>query len=111
MLDHALERPGLRARLQRQRGVEIEAIFALDMGANEGGIGDALALVVDERQLPLGRGRRHRPFLAIGKTRHLELDFGLGHKRADFRQAEAGAKAIKRDHAKSPDLLKWPCRA
>jgi hypothetical protein len=36
MLDHPLERPGLRAFAQVKAGIEIEAIFALDMGADEG---------------------------------------------------------------------------
>ena len=102
VLDHPLERPGLRARLQAERGVEIEAVFAFDMGANEGGIGDGLGLVDDIGQLPLGRGRRLGLLLAIGKTGHLQLDLGLGHKRADFRQAETGAEAIKRNHAGLP---------
>ena len=99
VLDHPLERPGLRALLQIKPGIEIEAIFAFDMGANEGGIGDALAVIVDIGQLSLGGGRRHRPLLAVGKPRHFQLDLGLGHKRADFGQAEAGAKAIKGNHA------------
>ena len=69
------------------------------------GIGDAFRLVDDVGQLPLGRGRRHGLFLAIGKAGHLQLDLGLGHKRADFRQAESGAKAIERNHVEAPDLL------
>src|SRR6202049_4365347 len=76
VLDHPLERPGLRALLQIKRRVEIETVFAFNMRANEGGIGDALALIEDIGQLPLGRGRRYRPLLAIGKTGHLQLDFG-----------------------------------
>ena len=64
-----------------------------------------LGLVVDIGQLPLGRGRRHRLLLAVGEPGHLQLDFGLGHKRADFRQAEAGAKAIKGNHVEAPDFL------
>ena len=64
------------------------------------------AVIDDIGQLSLGRGRRHRLLLAIGQARHLQLDFGLGHKRADFRQAEAGAKAIERDHCRiAPDFL------
>ncbi|MGY4423345.1 hypothetical protein ACVWY2_005794 [Bradyrhizobium sp. JR6.1] len=102
MLDHALEGPGLRARLQAQRRVEIEAVFALEMGADEGRIGDRLAVIGDERQLALGRGRRHGLLLAIVEPGHLELDLGLGHEGADFRQAEARAKAKKRNHMKLP---------
>ena len=102
VLDHPLERPGLRARLQAERGVEIEAVFALDMRANEGGIGDALGVIDDIGQLPLGRGRRLGLFLAIGEAGHLQLDLGLGHKGADFRQAEAGAEAIEGNHAGLP---------
>jgi hypothetical protein len=36
MLDHPLERLGLRAFAQVKAGIEIEAIFALDVGADEG---------------------------------------------------------------------------
>src|ERR1700723_59596 len=73
VFDHAFERPGLRTLLQTKRRIEIEAVFALNMRANEGGIGDTLCLVVDIGQLSLGRGRRPGLLLAIGKTRHLEL--------------------------------------
>ena len=45
MLDHSLERPGLRALLQIEAGIEIEAVFALDMRANEGRIGNVAAVV------------------------------------------------------------------
>src|SRR5882672_1438071 len=69
------------------------------MRANEGGIGDGFGLVDDVWQLPFGGGRRFCLLLAIGKTGHFQLDLGFGHKRADFRQAEAGAEAIKRNHA------------
>jgi hypothetical protein len=70
------------------------------MRANECRIGDALAVVGDERQLTLRRLHRHRPLLAIGKPRHLQLHLCLGDEGTDFRQAEAGAEAIQRDHAK-----------
>src|SRR5262245_38365943 len=99
MLDHALECPGLRPYLAVEAGVEIKPVFALDMRADEGGIGDPLAIILDVRQLPFWRGRRHGPLLAIGEPCHLELDLGLGHERTDFRQTEACAKAVKGDHA------------
>ena len=105
VLDHPLERPGLRARLQTERRVEIEAVFAFDMRANEGGVGNGLGLVVDIGQLALGRGRRHGLLLAVGEPGHLQLDLGLGHKRADFRQTETGAKAIEGNHVEAPDFL------
>jgi len=95
VLDHALERPGLRAHLAVEAGVEIKTISALDMGPDEGGIGDPLAVILDVGQLPLRRGRRHRPLLAVGEPRHLELDLGLGHERTDLRQTETCAKAVK----------------
>ncbi len=93
MLDHALERPGLGALLQAQRRIEIEAVFALDMGTDEGGIGDAFRAVLDIGQLPLRRGRRHGLFLDVSKARHAQLHLGLGDERAHFRQAKPGAKA------------------
>ncbi len=110
VFDHPLECPGLRARLQRQRRVEIETVFGFEMGADEGGISDGLSLVDDVGQLPLGRGRRPCLLLAIGKTGHFELDFGLGHKGADFRQAEPGAKAIKGNHAGLPIFQDLPAK-
>src|SRR5258708_37146271 len=102
VLDHPLKRPGLRARLQAEGRVEVKAVFGFEMGANEGRIGDAFDLVDDIGQLPLGRSRRPRLLLAVGQAGHLELDLGLGHERTDFRQAEAGAEAIKRNHARVP---------
>jgi hypothetical protein len=54
VLDHPFERPGLRTRLQTEGSVEIEAVFAFNMRANKGRIGNALSLIMDVRQLPLG---------------------------------------------------------
>ena len=102
VLDHPLEGPGLRPRLQAERRVEIETVFGLQMRANEGGIGDRLGVIDDIGQLPLRRGRRLGLLLAIGKTGHLQLDLGFGHKGADLRQAETGAEAIKGNHAGLP---------
>src|SRR5438132_1011782 len=102
MLDHPLEGPGLRARLEAERGVEIEAIFGFQMRPDERGIGNRLGFIDDIGQLPLRRGRRPGLLLAIGKAGHLQLDLGLGHKGADLRQAETGAEAIKRNHAGLP---------
>ncbi len=42
ILEHALDRPGLRALFGAQPLVEIEAVFLLDMGADEGRIADAV---------------------------------------------------------------------
>src|SRR5258708_13770515 len=114
MLDHPFERPSLRARLQTERRVEMKFGFGFDMRANEGGIGDALVLVDDIGQLSLGRAGRYRLFLAIGEACHLQLDFGLGHKRADFRQTKTGAKAIEGNHEELQSLetsvnLPTPC--
>ena len=102
VLDHALESPGLRPRLQAERRIEIETVFGLEMRANERGIGDRLGVIDDVGQLPLRRGRRLGLFLAIGKTGHLQLDLGLGHEGADLRQAETGAEAIEGNHAGLP---------
>ena len=102
MLDHPLERPGLRPLPQIKTGVEIEAVFGLNVRPNEGGVCNALGIIDDIGQLALGRGRRHRPLLAIAKPGHFQLDFGLGHERADFRQAESGAKSVEGDHARLP---------
>ena len=105
VLDHPLEGPGLGARLQAERGVEVETVFGFEMRADEGRIGDGLGLVDDIGKLPLGRSRRLGPLLAIGDAGHLQLDLGFGHKRADLRQPESGAKAVEGNHASSPDLF------
>ena len=60
MLDHPLERPGLRARLQAERRVEIKAVLSLDMRADEGRVGNTLRPVANIGQLSLRRTRRHR---------------------------------------------------
>jgi hypothetical protein len=52
VLDHLLERPGPRTILQIERRVEVEAVFAFNMRANEGGVGNALRLIGDIGQLP-----------------------------------------------------------
>jgi hypothetical protein len=55
MFDHAFERPGLRALLQIKWRVEIEAVFALDMCADERRIGDRIGLVLDRAIAPSAR--------------------------------------------------------
>ena len=77
------------------------------MGADEGRIGDGLGLVHDIGHLPLGRAWRHRLFLGVGKAGHFQLDFGLGDKGADLRQAESRAKTIKRNHLRAPISLNF----
>src|SRR5258705_6055111 len=47
VLDHPLERPGLRTRLQAEGRVKVETVFAFEMRADEGGIGDAFTLIED----------------------------------------------------------------
>ena len=53
MLDHPLKGPGLGALQRVQTVVEIEAVLSLKMGADEAGVRDPLAIVVDVRQLSL----------------------------------------------------------
>src|SRR3546814_12202044 len=59
VLDHALDRPSLSALVTIEALIEIDAILALDMRTDEGGIGDELAVILDERNLALRR--THRP--------------------------------------------------
>src|SRR3546814_10486835 len=59
VLDHALDRPSLSALVTIEALIEIDAILALDMRTDEGGIGDELAVLLDERNLALRRP--HRP--------------------------------------------------
>src|SRR5690349_24114896 len=40
MFDHPFECPGLRTVLQAERGIEVESVFAFEVGANESGIGN-----------------------------------------------------------------------
>src|SRR5260370_42229649 len=105
MLDHPLKGPGLRALQRIQAAIEIEAVFSLNVGADEGRVRDLLAFVIDVRQLSIWRSGRERLLLAVGETGHLELDLGLGHERADFRQAETSAEAVENDHRKLLALL------
>src|SRR5258708_20320683 len=105
VLDHSLDRPGLRTLLQIKGRVEIETVFAFNMRANKGGIGNALALIDDIRQLPLARGRSLRPLLAVRKTGHLQLHSALAHKRPDCRHAAHAATASYAPHLTPPTFL------
>jgi hypothetical protein len=100
MLDHPLDRPRLRALRGIEPGIEIETVFALDMGADEGLVRDHVAMIIDIGHLPLGRGIRQREHLAVWQSGHLELYLGLGDEGADFRQAETFAKPVENDHRK-----------
>src|SRR5882724_9900420 len=75
VFEHALDRPGLRALLRAQTLVEIEAVFALDMGADEGRIAKAMRADPYEGDLALGCRIGRRAFESVGHTRHLEVHF------------------------------------
>jgi len=98
IFQNALDRPGSRLLLRRQAGVEIRAMPVFEVAANEGGIGDHRAVVVDEWNLALGRLRRRAAFAAVGEAGHLELDLGLHDEGAGIGQSEGRSKAEKRDH-------------
>ncbi len=102
MLDHPLDRPGLSALGEIETPIEIDVIFAFDIGADKGGVGNALSAVIDIGHLPFRRILRPCRLLLIGQAGHLELDFRLGNERADFRQAKACTCAVKDDHVVSP---------
>ena len=54
VLEHALDRPGLRAFCMGQPGIEIEIVRALDMAADEGRIAQPVRAHLDEGILPFG---------------------------------------------------------
>ena len=53
LLTHFFDRPGRGLLLRGQTSVEIEAVFFLDVKADEGRIGNDHALIVDIGQLSL----------------------------------------------------------
>src|SRR5829696_7459395 len=53
VLAHLLDRPSDRPPLGGQTGVEVDAVFALQMQADEARVGDDRAVVVDVGQLAL----------------------------------------------------------
>jgi hypothetical protein len=55
VLHHLLERPGDGPLLGIESAIEIETILVLDVPADEGGIRDALTVILDIGQLALGR--------------------------------------------------------
>src|SRR3546814_14296840 len=48
VFQHALDGPAFRALARIQPGIEVEAVFALDMGADEGAVGHDLLAVADK---------------------------------------------------------------
>ncbi len=102
VLHHPLQGPGLGPLLGAQAAVQIDPVLVLDMGADEGRVGDQLAFIFNEWKLSLGRAVGPRHVLAIVEPRHLQLDFGLGDIGADLGQTEAGTEAVQGDHRRSP---------
>ena len=54
ILGHLLERPGDGALLRVEAAIEVDRVFLFEVQADEGGIRDALAVVVDVGELALG---------------------------------------------------------
>src|SRR3546814_20603901 len=69
------------------------------MRTDEGGIGDELAVILDERNLALRRTHRHARVLFVSEPRHIQLHLGLGDIGADLGKAEIGAAAMERAHS------------
>lgn len=82
LLAHLRERPGDGPLRRRQLGVEIDAIAALQVEADEGRIRDDDAAVVDVRQLALRRLAETGAVGAVRHPSHLQQHLGLGHERA-----------------------------
>jgi hypothetical protein len=67
-------------------------------------VGDDHALIIDERQLALGRRIGARRDLHVRNAGHFQMDLGLAGVGADFRKAEAFAGDVERDHG---GILRW----
>jgi hypothetical protein len=78
-----------------QARVEVDAVGALDVRADEGRVGHHHAAIVDVGQLAPWRLRRNRGSPLVGHPSHLQLDLGLEHERAGIGQAEAGAGGVE----------------
>ena len=54
LLRHLLDRPGDRALLWHQTGVDVDLVFAFNMAADDSEVGDDLAIILDIEDLACG---------------------------------------------------------
>src|SRR5262249_52087273 len=99
ILYHLLEGPGNGALLRIKRAIEVDVVLLLQVPADEGRIGDDLALVVNVRELALRRLLEAGRVGPIGKLRHFEQHFHFGHEGAWVWQTKSRSEAIERDHS------------
>jgi hypothetical protein len=92
VLGHLFKCPGRCSLLAGQAAIEIEAILFFDVPANQRGIGDALAVVVDIRQFALGSLAKSAAVGAIGEASHFQECCRLGNERLGSGRPNAGPK-------------------
>jgi hypothetical protein len=90
--------------MQRPAQLTARHIFLLDMPADECGIGDTFAVVIDTGELPLGGLAESRAIGAEGKVGHLEERFGLHDERARIWKPKGRSEREERDHPRNSML-------
>jgi hypothetical protein len=98
VFQHLLERPGNGALLGIKSAVEVDVVLFFEVPANEGRIGDRLAVIDDVGELALRRLVEAAGIGFVRQSRHLQQHFRLGDEQARIRQAKGGAEIIERDH-------------
>jgi hypothetical protein len=98
VLRHFLEGPGGRALFRIQTFIEVEAIFLLDVPADEGRVGQPLAVIIHIGQLALGRLAEVTRFRLERLPAAFEQNLGLGDEGAGVGKAKRGTHSVKRDH-------------
>ena len=97
---------GGRARplLRRQPAVEIDAVLALQMRLDVGGVGDRPLPVDEDGQLAARCLARVGHVLdAVGQAAHRKQRLGLDREGAGRAQAEDGRKGLQDEHGRGPD--------
>src|SRR5262249_24929539 len=101
---HLLERPADRTLFRRQAAIEVDAVSLLEMLADESGIGDARAIVLDVGQTSPGPLTESPAVGAEGQARHLQQSLRLGDERAGIGKPEGGTERVESDHVDLPAL-------
>jgi hypothetical protein len=81
-------------------GIEVEAVFLLDVPADECGIRNRGAIIVNVGQLAFGRLGKTARVGAIGKACHFQQNFGFGDERTGIRKIERRAEGVECDHCR-----------
>ena len=99
---YPLNGPGNRLLLDAQAGVEIEAVFFLEMEADQRGVRDLHSVVLNVRAEPMWAFERISLHFAIWHPGKPEQHHGLDHEGARIRRAEKRSEFVERDHFRSP---------